>query len=171
MSREIKECERCGDTFRKLSRHSKRDWEDRRFCSASCANKSRDVEPIHIRFWRYFEKGPKGLCWEWMGAKDDKNYGTISTFRGEPPYKAHRLSYEMFCGPIPENMLIRHRCDNPICVNPHHLEIGTQFDNMQDASKRGRLNPNSLLNLKPGHDGFHGAGPRTNKEIRDEQRR
>ncbi|WP_428832632.1 HNH endonuclease signature motif containing protein, partial [Pseudomonas aeruginosa] len=52
----------------------------------------------------------------------------------------HRLAYADAHGPIPDGMLIRHKCDNPACFNVNHLELGTQRDNMQDASKRGRIN-------------------------------
>ena len=77
-------------------------------------------------------------------------------------FKAHRVSYEMANGPIPDGLIIRHKCDNPNCVNPKHLESGTQKDNMLDASFRGRINPKSLLNLRPGEKGVYGAGTKSN---------
>jgi hypothetical protein len=77
-------------------------------------------------------------------------------------FKAHRVAWEMFNGPIADGLIVRHKCDNPNCVNPKHLEVGTQKQNMMDASARGRLNPKSLENLRPGHVGFHGAGPVSN---------
>lgn len=80
--------------------------------------------------------------------------------------KAHRVSFEMRYGPISDGLIVRHKCDNPNCVNPNHLEIGTQMDNMLDASSRGRLNPKSLLNLRPGEKGFYGAGSKENGDMK-----
>lgn len=65
-------------------------------------------------------------CWEWYGAKDPAGYGT---FRGQ---KAHRLTYEALKGAIPDDLLIRHLCNNKCCVNPNHLEPGTQAENGVD---------------------------------------
>lgn len=80
-------------------------------------------------------------CWEWQGDRfhNDgiKNYGKLQfkkTCTG-----AHRFSYELHYGQIPEGLIICHKCDNPPCVNPHHLFAGTYSDNMFDASKKGRL--------------------------------
>lgn len=95
-------------------------------------------------------------CWNWTGAKS-KGYGVMSSSFGKAPYKAHRLSYELHVGRIPDRMVLRHACDNPSCCNPSHLIPGTQRDNMRDASSRGRLNPKSLANLYPGAKGVHGA--------------
>lgn len=108
---------------------------------------------------------PISGCWIWIGATDGKGYGHMASAYKKSPMKAYRVSYELFNGKIPKGLVVRHKCDIPSCVNPNHLEIGTQKDNMQDASKRGRLNPISLLNLRPGCKGTYGAGTKSNKEI------
>jgi hypothetical protein len=160
-----KKCVVCGDTFEKRPRDSARQWSDRAFCSLPCANKlKKDVAP-HVTFWKYAGISDGDNCWLWHGLKDSYGYGVIDYRLNRT--KAHRLSFEMRFGMIPEGYVVRHKCDNPSCVNPLHLESGTQKENMQDASKRGRLNSKSLENLRPGKRGFHGAGPKSNGETKN----
>lgn len=73
-------------------------------------------------------------CWEWEGTRTTDNYGQFS-LRGRV-LRAHRVSYTLFNGTIEPGMLVRHRCDNPLCVNPKHLVLGTNADNMQDLSEK-----------------------------------
>lgn len=93
------------------------------------------------RFWKYVKKTKD--CWMWDGAISTTfKYGAIQgrdSFGKKIPIYAHRLSYEMHYGPIPKGKCILHICDNPPCVNPKHLRMGTQKDNMQDMwnKKRG----------------------------------
>lgn len=83
----------------------------------------------------------RGLeCWAWTGRKDAFGYGVVQLGRGEPRTGAHRVSWELHVGPIPEGMQVLHHCDNPECTNPSHLFLGTPLDNMLDASAKGRLN-------------------------------
>lgn len=74
-------------------------------------------------------------CLEFQGGRDKDGYGYCM---GHGERKAHRLSYVLSYGPIPEGLQVRHKCDNPSCVNPEHLELGTASDNMKDRSARGR---------------------------------
>jgi hypothetical protein len=85
-------------------------------------------------FWRFVKKTES--CWEWCGSTQS-NYGIFYKRNGDM-VKAHRLSYEKTKGPIPDGMFVLHRCDNPPCVRPSHLFIGTHFDNMQDRARKGR---------------------------------
>lgn len=75
-------------------------------------------------------------CWIWQGAKDSKGYGRITV--NYRIFGAHRLSFELFKGSIEKNKNICHTCDNPSCIKPDHLWIGTQKENMQDKMKKGR---------------------------------
>jgi hypothetical protein len=72
-------------------------------------------------------------CWEWIGNRNSSGYGIT---RGR--IRAHRMSYELFCSPIPVGALVLHRCDNPPCVRPDHLFLGTQQDNMSDMIAKRR---------------------------------
>jgi hypothetical protein len=119
---------------------------------------------FHKRFWSKVDKS--GECWIWMGAKS-RGYGIMSTHHGKSPIKAHRVSYELHFGNIPEGMMVCHKCDQPSCVNPKHLFLGTQKDNMRDAANKNRIgnHPNSIANLRPGQPGVWGAGNKSNLEL------
>ena len=98
-------------------------------------------EPVEIRFWKYVKKTEK--CWIWTGAiykGKNQGYGKIMTGYGvdRRPQRAHRVSYEMHKGKIKDNLCVLHSCDNPPCVNPEHLSLGTKKDNNADMIKKGR---------------------------------
>lgn len=110
------------------------------------------------RFWPKVKVGGPDECWPWQRRITRTGYGHFYFPRdGRRTLIAHRIAYELACGPIPMGMIVRHRCDNPPCCNPAHLLIGTPKDNTADAMARGRLkwppppilrgeaNPNSRL--------------------------
>jgi len=88
---------------------------------------------------RFLKKVNKtGSCWLWMAANRGNGYGCMK-INGEV-IDAHRISYILFVGPIPYKKLVCHTCDNRLCVNPGHLFVGTYSDNMQDCSRKNRIN-------------------------------
>lgn len=111
----------------------------------------RVVGPIRVRFEAKVDRnGPLpehhhelGPCHVWIGAKQPEGYGHLRDHKGEagPPdmhYRAHRLAWILAHGPIPEGLLVRHKCDRPSCVNLAHLELGTPQQNMDDKYARDR---------------------------------
>lgn len=98
----------------------------------------RKPAPVEERFWRHVKKTAE--CWIWAGKeKSKRGYGQIGLGgRGAKQALAHRFSYELHKGPIPCGMVVMHSCDNPRCVNPDHLSVGTHSDNTQDAVSKGR---------------------------------
>lgn len=88
------------------------------------------------RFIAKTRLAPSG-CLEWVGAKTRDGYGHAFCRRGSTRL-AHRIAYELVNGPVPPDMLVCHRCNNPACVNVDHLYVGTQQDNMADREAAGR---------------------------------
>lgn len=91
-----------------------------------------------LRFWKYVNLD--GLCWTWDGKRDKDGYGVMSigpeTDRHQ--YRVHRLSYIIHHGPIPKGKIVMHTCDNPPCVTPDHVKLGTVADNNADRKCKGR---------------------------------
>lgn len=94
------------------------------------------ASPTYVRFWKYVNTD--GDCWLWTGQCDRDGYGRIKLSRSKTSVGAHRLSYEMFNGAIPDGAIICHTCDTPACVNPRHLYAGDAASNARDKVERGR---------------------------------
>lgn len=108
---------------RGLSRNDKEDWE---------------------RFWEKVAILDDNQCWEWKAALNEHGYG-VTGCNGEVEL-AHRYSYRAHYGEIPDGLCVLHHCDNPPCVNPRHLFVGTMKDNTQDSLRKGRLKARGATN-------------------------
>jgi hypothetical protein len=90
------------------------------------------------RFWSKVDIKGKDECWEWKASTDRKGYGQIGYPDRYSIVRSHRVAWELTNGPIPDKMLILHKCDNSKCNNPNHLYCGTHSDNICDAITRNR---------------------------------
>jgi hypothetical protein len=115
--------------------------------------------PVESRFWSKVAKTP--ACWVWTASRDDSGYGRLKVGgkRGIAK-RAHRLAWELLRGPIPDGLCVLHRCDNPPCVNPAHLFLGTKRDNTLDATAKGRHALRNLLRRR----GTETSGAKLNEE-------
>ena len=98
----------------------------------------RSFRPVAERLWARVDKS--GDCWVWTGpVSREQPYGRIKLSGRHGRYlQTHRISYELAFGPIPNDLWVLHHCDNPPCVRPDHLYVGTREDNTRDAHERGR---------------------------------
>ena len=85
---------------------------------------------IESRFWAKVVKGEEDECWPWLASKDSAGYGRLG-INGRP-HLAHRVSYELHFGAIPVFQTIDHKCGNPSCVNPKHLQVATYKENAEN---------------------------------------
>lgn len=107
----------------------------KKFCSKECYEISRTKNPIEYFFKMISSTSNPNNCWEWTGKKDQDGYGIFYYKRS---IKAHRYSIELYDRKIPEGFLACHKCNNPSCVNPDHIYIGTHQQNMDDKKQKYR---------------------------------
>lgn len=115
------------------------------------------------RFWARVSKSEN--CWLWTGAVNARGYGSLSN--GVRVVGAHVYSYEIYYGPVPAGMCVCHHCDNPPCVRPDHLFLGTYTENALDCSRKGRANGSARAH----HGEDHGRAKLTWEQVCEIRRR
>ncbi len=100
-------------------------------------------ETVSERFWKKISKNPASGCWEWTAYRNPAGYGVfgLSHTKSKGPTTlilAHRLAWTLTNGPIPTGKYVLHKCDNPSCINPDHLWLGSIADNQKDMADKGR---------------------------------
>ncbi len=143
----IVSCKGCGKEFRTIPAIIRAGGG--KFCSRKCTNKNYPRKDPLERFLKFVNKTP--TCWIWTGSKR-WGYGQFNLEWTEFPIGAHRASWILLKGPIPDGLWVLHHCDNRPCVNPDHLFLGDVKDNGHDAAKKGRLarklTPEQVLKIK-----------------------
>lgn len=130
-------CEHCGTAFQvERIRPSHPNWG--KFCSRACRGAAQSARAKGSRADRYFWPRVKKTanCWVFKGRTDKDGYGVLNVYGGAA--RAHRYSWEIHFGPIPDGLWVLHHCDNPPCVRPDHLFLGTTIDNNKDRHLKGR---------------------------------
>ena len=111
------------------------------------------------RFWGKVDRKGPDECWPWTAASSTSGHGRF--WRDGKLVVASRVAWELAHGPIPAGLFVLHRCDNPLCMNPDHLFLGTQQDNVADMVQKGRLKPYSACGENHHHAKFTDADVRS----------
>lgn len=149
-SRDVK-CFMCGKDFDRGYPISASRSSRPQFCGSECRNLRSTIEKeknLENRFWEKASIGFSDECWPWAGRVSEQGYGVFD-YQGRPQI-ASRISYWLATGVEPGDLDVCHSCDNPPCVNPKHLWLGTASDNMKDASSKGRVT--GAINPRKGRD-------------------
>ncbi len=136
----VRFCEGCGTALTWRQNDSPYQFRRRRFCSQKCALPKAvmawraTLPSLEDRFWSHVDK--TGDCWIWVAFRTPFGYGAVQV-SGKKVH-AHRVAYELTHGAIPVGMCVMHKCDNPPCVRPEHLCLGTASENTKDMYNKGR---------------------------------
>jgi len=142
---DMKVCKVCLSVFTRPHRVSFEQWDRRFLCSSRCRStwnrqkrKSYNLkQSTKDRFWKFVhETNDHNQCWEWQGYKSVEGYGRFQIHNRT--HTASKVAWTLTHGPVPEGLCVLHRCDNPPCVNPNHLFLGTVKDNVSDMWEKGR---------------------------------
>lgn len=140
--RPFKRCAQCGETKPATHEFWSRHADKSQYCASRCfrcsmSSPRKQLAPLRERFFANVEK--TASCWVWRGYT--QRYGRIYIGGGVTKWRhAHRVAWELEHGPIPAGLSVLHKCDNPPCVRPAHLFLGTQADNLRDMFNKGRAN-------------------------------
>lgn len=166
MNKKAATCVRCNREFIPSSNSSGK------YCSQACYQSvPKKRGDLVERFWRYVQKSES--CWLWMGPlKEPSGLNTYGTFKiatgtasKQKSAAAHRFSWELHFGNIPDGLQVCHHCDTPRCVNPSHLFLGTHADNASDCLAKGRRPRVNRKNRGEGH-GMHRLSEEQVRQIR-----
>jgi HNH endonuclease len=128
----IRQCATCRRAFQVPRKNP-----DQRFCSVTCKSIGHRI-PVATRMDRVtIKETGRNACWIWSADLDRKGYGRLKI--AGKWRSAHRLAWELTYGPIPKKLSVLHQCDRRNCLRPSHLRLGTQLDNLHDASRKGRI--------------------------------